>query len=250
MAMPAPRVMSAYRRCLHCGVRADSVCGVLSNDELAALASIAEVLSVPRGQVFIEEQGPASAFFNVTGGTAKLTRTLPDGRQQITGFARSGDFLGLAASDSFAFGAEAIEPLGVCRFPRRRMETLLSRMPHLEHRLLEAACRDLATAQSAMLLLGRKTATERVASFLRDWAGDHRPGDEIALPMTRGEIADYLGLTIETVSRILSRLRRDEVIDTQGNHTLIVRKARALALLAGDEDEAPVCAHKAPIPLP
>lgn len=246
MTTLTPAALSGLTRCLHCGVRADSVCGVLSNEELASLAAIAEVQSVPRGQAFIEEQSPASAFFNISGGTAKLTRTLPDGRQQITGFVRSGDFLGLAATESFAFGAEAIEPLGICRFPRRRLEALLSRMPHLEHRLLQVACRDLARAQSAMLLLGRKTATERVASFLRDWAADHRPGAAIALPMTRGEIADYLGLTIETVSRILSRLRREGVIDTQGNHTLIVRQPKSLALLAGDEEEdALVCTRKA-----
>ena len=93
-----------------------------------------------------------------------------------------------------------------------------------------------------MLLLGRKTAIERVASFLRDWSAAHPAGSDIALPMTRGEIADYLGLTIETVSRTLSRLRREGVIETRGNHTLVVLRSRRLAVLAGDEeDEALVC---------
>jgi CRP/FNR family transcriptional regulator len=155
----------------------------------------------------------------------KLFKLLPDGRQQITGFAGAGHFLGLAVSQNYAFSAEAIEDVQLCRFSRPKMRRLLDDLPALEHRLLECACNELVAAQEQMLLLGRKTAAERVASFLVARSRDLHPcghASQVHLPMTRGEIADYVGLTIETVSRTFSRFRTEKRIATPSADEVIL----------------------------
>ncbi len=198
-------------RCAHCNVRHHSVCDSIDDGDLSRLAAAAVTRTVERGQVFIEEGDPADDFYNITQGSAKLFKLLPDGRQQITGFAGIGHFLGLAVSKSYAFSAEAIEPVRLCRFSRPKLRALMHDFPAMERRLLETACNELAAAQEQMLLLGRKSARERVATFLLARMEGSVPCgdalDHIRLPMNRSEIADYLGLTIETVSRTLSQFR-------------------------------------------
>lgn len=223
-------VRGSAEPCAHCGVRQRSVCSAMADADLDRLASVAVVRSYQRGKTFIAEGEPAEHFFNITGGTAKLFKLLPDGRQHVTGFAGVGHFLGLAVSDTYAFSAQAIEPIHVCRFSRSKLRLLLDDYPALEHRLLETACNELVTAQEQMMTLGRKTAQERVASFLVAWsrttACGHpcagQTGDRVPLPMTRGEIADHLGLTIETVSRTFSRFRAAGRIRTPSNADLVI----------------------------
>ena len=204
---------SSASHCIECDARHRSVCNAIGERDLERLAAVANPRKLERGQVFIEEGRPAIDFFNITSGTVKLYKMLPDGRQQITGFAGSGHFLGLAVSETYAFTAEAIEPIELCRFSRPKLRTLLDDFPALEKRLLETACNELVAAQEQMLLLGRKTARERVASFLATRHGESsacgKVSDRISLPMTRAEIADYLGLTIETVSRTLTRFKSE-----------------------------------------
>jgi CRP/FNR family transcriptional regulator len=223
---PKLAVHASAAACVSCDVRWRSVCGALSEDHLDRLASVAVVREYGRGETFIDEGEAADHFFNITGGTAKLFKLLPDGRQHVTGFASVGHFLGLAVSDTYAFSAQAIEPVRVCRFSRGKLQVLLADFPALEHRLLQTACNELVIAQEQMLTLGRKTAQERVASFLIAWSHvtdcDHA-SDRVPLPMTRGEIADHLGLTIETVSRVFSRFRAAGRIQTPSHaHILIL----------------------------
>jgi CRP/FNR family transcriptional regulator, anaerobic regulatory protein len=141
---------------------------------------------------------------------------LPDGRRQVVGFALPGDFLGLAMDDHYGFSADAVGAVRACRFSREAFSTLLDEKPHLLRRLHEFATHELRLAQDQMVVLGRRTAEEKVASFLaglRDrWARINRISVTIPLPMSRQDIADFLGLTIETVSRTLSQLARDKVI--------------------------------------
>ncbi len=230
-----PRV--ANDPCAHCDARPHSVCNTIDDAHLARLATIAQVVEASPGTTFIAEGEPANHFFNVTRGTAKLFKLLPDGRRQITGFATVGHFLGLAVSDTYAFSAEAIEPTRYCRFSRNKLRTLLHDFPAMEARLLEVAANELVAAQEQMLLLGRKTARERLASFLvmqsQLAAPCGHPRSRFPLPMTRGDIADYLGLTIETVSRTLTHLRNDGLIDIPGPGQLIIRNRHALENLAG-----------------
>ncbi|MBN9509886.1 MAG: helix-turn-helix domain-containing protein [Alphaproteobacteria bacterium] len=220
---------AAIEPCGHCGARTRSVCNAIEAPDLARLAALAHGLTIPAGRQFIEEGDAAEHFFNVTAGTAKLFKMLPDGRRQITGFAGVGDFLGLAVSATYAFGAEAIEPMRICRFSRSRLKTLLADFPALERRLLEVAANELVMAQEQMLLLGRKTARERLASFL---IARQSHGDAVRLPMTRSDIADYLGLTIETVSRTLTWLRGQRLIEIPAAAEIVIRDRPALERLA------------------
>jgi CRP/FNR family transcriptional regulator, anaerobic regulatory protein len=212
--------------CSSCATRGYSVCSAIEDKDLGRLAATAIVRDIPKGETFIEEGETANDFFNVTRGTVKLYKLLPDGRQQVTGFAGPGHFLGLAVSNAYAFSAEAIEPARLCRFSRPKLRELLRDFPALEERLLQTACNELVAAQEQMLLLGRKTARERVASFLiarlETGIPCANPTDTLSLPMTRGEIADYLGLTIETVSRTFSRFKAEKRIATPSNTEVII----------------------------
>jgi CRP/FNR family transcriptional regulator len=233
---------SSAETCGSCDSRSSSVCNAIEDADLARLAAVANPIRVEPGRAFINEGDPADSFFNMTGGTATLYKLLPDGRRQITGFARSGDFLGLAVSSTYAFTAEAIDTVKVCRFGRRKMMELLDDFPAMERRLLDRASNELVAAQEQMLLLGRKTARERLASFLlsqfirtRKCEHDSSPID---LPMTRSDIADYLGLTIETVSRTFTRLRKEGTISLPSTDQVILLDRERLEEMAdGSADE-------------
>ena len=234
--MPAdPPRQAQADPCADCDARGESVCNAIGDEFLPRLAEATQVMHIDPGQCFITEGEPADAFFNITAGSAKLYKLMADGRRQITGFAVRGHFLGLAVSATYAFSAEAIEPVRLCRFTRARLFRLLAEFPALERRLLERAATELVAAQEQMLLLGRKTARERVASFLRAQAlaaPCGRPRAVVALPMRRGDIADYLGLTIETVSRTLTRLRAEGIIEIPDQTRVLLRDPGRLARAA------------------
>ena len=194
-------------------------------------------MTAEAGRTFVNEGDSADNFFNITSGTARLFKSLPDGRRQITGFAGRGHFLGLAVSNSYAFSAEAIEPVQYCRFSRIKLRQMLDDFPALEKRLLEVASNELVAAQEQMLLLGRKTARERVASFLLsrklETAACISTTPHVHLPMTRSDIADSLGLTIETVSRTLTSLKADKLISIPHPAEIVVLNQTGLAAQAG-----------------
>lgn len=233
----------AHRRrdsvCSHCDARAFSVCSSLNIDDLAGLDSIAERLSLRAGEPLVREGDPADYVFNITSGSVRIYKLLPDGRRQITGFLFAGDFVGLATGQDYAFSAEAIEDATVCRFRKSEYRTLIRERPALEAALLERATHELAASQNQMLLLGRKTARERIASFLLDLPERDpiRPpvADQVHLPMTRAEIADYLGLTIETVSRELTKLKTSGLIRMLSLNDLRVEQRERLRALANGE---------------
>ena len=223
--------------CSTCEARQLSVCNAIGSADLLRLSSIAVVSEASAGRSFIDEGEPANSFFNITAGRAKLFKLLPDGRRQITGFVGPGDFLGLAVSDTYAFSAEAIVPVRYCRFPRAKLRQVLDAFPLMVKRLLEVATNELVAAQEQMLLLGRKTARERLASFFLMQSRHGLPcghaRDRFTLPMTRGDIADYLGLTMETVSRTLTRLRSENLIEMVSLNEMLVLDQAALENLAG-----------------
>jgi CRP/FNR family transcriptional regulator, anaerobic regulatory protein len=206
----------AHDSCSACEARPHSICAAIDDADLQRLSSVAVVQHYDPGQSFISEGDPAEFFFNITGGTTRLYKLLPDGRRQITGFSHQGDFLGLAVSKTYGFSAEAIDGVRLCRFSRSKMYSLLADFPEMEKRLLATAGNELVAAQEQMLLLGRKTARERLASLLiRLSQGTEpcaAPRQKIHLAMTRTDIADYLGLTIETISRTFTRMRVDRLI--------------------------------------
>jgi CRP/FNR family transcriptional regulator len=235
-ALPKSDLGSELRgRCAACEIRALSICDALSERELARLGSIAAERVLAPGETLVREGGPASDVFNLLDGTVRLYKLLPDGRRQVTGFLFPGDFLGIALADVYPYSAEAIEPVRLCRFPRKRLEALLAELPRLERRLLDEAARELAAAQEQMLLLGRKTARERVASFLvflsRRAVRRHLPPSPLAMPMSRMDMGDFLGLTTETVSRTLTQLRAAKLIAPKGRKGIVVLDMDGLSRL-------------------
>lgn len=222
--------------CAACTIREIAVCGALQSGELRALTDIMDGISVSPGDVIFYEGDPARYVFNVAAGTIRLSRLLPDGRRQITGFLFPGDFLGLAYDETYTYSAEAIETAQLCRFSRAQFETLLDGHPRMERRLLGMASNELATAQDQMVLLGRKTAREKLASFLlmlsRRAERRGQRADPVRVPMTRTDIGDYLGLTIETVSRTFTAMRKSGLIELQPEHAVRLLDFEELTAIA------------------
>lgn len=209
-------VRQSTSACDSCGARGFSVCGGLERQDLLRLDALAERMTLHPGEALTRQGDPADHLFNITSGSVRVFSLMPDGRRQITGFLFAGDFLGLAAEGEYAFSAEAIEPVAVCRFRAREYRALMRQTPDLEAALFQRTTHELAAARAQLMVLGRKTALERMASFLLDLPTHDparpTPDGHVRLPMTRTEIADYLGLTIETVSRALTRLKTAGVI--------------------------------------
>ncbi|MBF0393974.1 MAG: helix-turn-helix domain-containing protein [Alphaproteobacteria bacterium] len=198
-------------------------------------AMLGQVNLIAHDSVF-REGDPATHLYSISQGAVKLYKLLSDGRRQVTAFLFAGDFFGLALDGGYAYTAETMTPALLCRFPRRKLEALFAEVPRLERRLLGLAIDDLAAAHEQMLLLGRKTAREKVASFLvmldRRAARRGHHGPAVALPMSRSDIADYLGLTIETVSRTLTQFRRDGLIGLPDLGHAVLREADRLRQIA------------------
>ncbi|MCW8308008.1 helix-turn-helix domain-containing protein [Acidiphilium sp. PA] len=225
--------------CAQCDARHIGLCDALPDDDLHFLASVARQARIEKGRGFVTEGDPARQFFNINHGTAKLFKDLPDGRRQITGFAGAGDFIGLAANATYMFGAEALETVQLCSFDRGELRAVFARFPAIERRLLDVASHELIIAQEQMLLLGRKTAVERVASFLDGWglrvASCQGAATRLDLPMTRNDLAEYLGLTVETISRALATLRKQGVVAVGADHVISVIDPARLAAIGQAE---------------
>lgn len=207
--------------CFDCAVRDLAVCGVLESDALRAFKASGPTVRFAIGETVVFEADRAAEVYSLKSGLLRLSKLLPDGRRQIAGFLFPGDFLGITMEDEHAFTAEAVAPSTLCRFSRRQFDDFVSGHPELERRLYAIAAHELAAARQQLVLLGRKTATERIASFLLMLAGrcHSRGSEEIAFAMSRSDIADYLGLRIETVSREISALRAARVVQLIGRHS-------------------------------
>lgn len=234
----APLVIGAGEHCRMCVARPYSLCAAIPDAELDVLARVAVHTRMPPGRELISEGEDADQFFNVTRGTVKLYKLLPDGRRQIVGFLSTGGFLGLALEPRHPFSAEAVDEVEACRFSRRDLRALLDNFPAFERRLHAMTSHELVAAQEQMMLLGRKTAVERVASFLllrdREQAACGRAPGVVELPMTRADIADYLGLRLETVSRGLRALADRRAIALDGPDRVALLDRAKLAAVAAE----------------
>jgi CRP/FNR family transcriptional regulator len=210
---PAP---SLALECNECDIKGLSVCDALQPAEFEALERIGRTLSFPAKTTLFEQGREAPFVSNLTAGALRLSKLLPDGRRQVVGFALPGDFLGLAMKKTHMFTADALTPVKLCQFSRVGFSELLDRKPHLMRALLAMAANELTTAQDQMVVLGRRTAEEKIASFLigmrNRYARIHGASVHVPLPMTRLDIGDYLGLTVETVSRMMTRMARERTI--------------------------------------
>jgi len=229
---------SPILECSHCGVRARSVCSALSSDEMAALDQVTQSLRLPAGATLVRTGEPRQYVFTLTAGALRLVRTLPDGRRQITGFVLPGDYVGLTETPQHRHDIEAICESRACRTPLVEMQRLRTTYPQLEHKLLRRTSMELAAAQDAGLLLARLQPSERLAHFLlrlgARGAVAGAPADIVALPMSRSDIADHLGLTMETVSRTFTKLRQQQLIALPQLHRVQILDMDGLRRLAGD----------------
>ena len=224
--------------CAACPVRELTVCCALEEAELSRMADIVRTRHLDPHKTLFSEGDEAGYVYNVTAGTVKLYKLLPDGRRQITGFLFTGDFLGLSMHERYAYTAETVTPVSLCQFPRRQFEQMLQEFPKLQQRMFTMASNELEATQDQMLLLGRKTAKEKVVSFLlglsRRLARRGQKGNPVPIPMSRSDIADYLGLTTETVSRTFTALKSRKVIRLlEGNKVDLVDHDALLDLADG-----------------
>ncbi len=230
---------SGARECLHCSVRHLSVCSALSCDEVRALEQITTSMPVPMGATLARNGEPRAHVFTVTEGALRLVRTLADGRRQVNGFVLPGDYVGLSGSDHHRYDIEAIADSRVCRVPTTQMRDLRQRYPHLERKLLQRACQELDAAQDNALALARLQPPERLADFLLRLAAREaalgQVGNRVALPMGRGDIADHLGLTMETVSRTFTKLRQQGLIALPQLNVVEILDFTGLQTLANDD---------------
>ena len=196
---------------------------------------VPERLSPPRA-IFWEGDAATHVFYLLEG-FLRISRTLQDGRRAVLGFAYAGDLVGLSFQDTYLLTAEVVKAVRLKRLARRRFEELIDKAD-LRPLLLAEIRRELSSAQEQIVRLGRTSAEERVATFLLNLAlrvrsaSDAADPDEIDLPFGRLDIADYLGLTVETVSREISKLKRDGLISARGPHKIVLRRLGIIRQLA------------------
>ncbi|WP_442579271.1 Crp/Fnr family transcriptional regulator [Mesorhizobium sp. ASY16-5R] len=225
--------------CISCEARDRGVCGALETSQLVELSKSSSRHRLAQGSEVVGECETIEGYSNVLSGVVKLTKTLPDGRQQIVGLQFAPDFLGRPFGKESDLGIEAATEVLLCSFPRSTMERLLEQCPALEKRIFLQTLRELDEARQWMLTLGRKSASEKIATFLLLIARNADPTAAYQhpicfdLPLSRSDIADYLGLTIETVSRQLTKLHADGVIDVH-NRRVVISSLERLLSVAGN----------------
>ncbi|WP_323763237.1 transcriptional regulator FnrL [Marinovum sp.] len=232
-------------QCGDCPIRHRAVCARCDTDELQLLEDIKYYRSYEAGQTLVWSGDRMEFVGSVVTGIATLTQTMEDGRTQMVGLLLPSDFVGRPGRETAAYNVVATTDMVMCCFRKKPFETLMTRTPHIAHRLLEMTLDELDAAREWMLVLGRKTAREKIASLLsilgrRDAAlrltgtGD---GASFELPLTREAMADYLGLTLETVSRQVSALKRDGVIVLSGKRGVTVPDFNRLLGEAGEDSD-------------
>ena len=219
-----------------------TICRGLEGKATARIAEITSRRTLAPRQLAFCEGDPADNVYELVRGMLKLFMLLPDGRRQVTGFLSPGHLLGLANYERYLYSAEAVTEVVLCRYPRAQFDRLIDEVPGFARRLLAATCDELRAAQDQMLLLGRMGAAEKVASFLLAMAerrqSEEDDDDEILVPMARNDIADYLGLTTETVSRTLTQLKREGVISLSTPSHIVLRDRERLSQLSEGENVA------------
>lgn len=237
----APAILPPDHPCYPCEVRRVSLFYALQCGDLSELRALGKVRELKADEPLFHQGDEANLVYTVAAGSLRLYRLLFDGRRQITRFALPGEFLGISIDDSHDVTAEALEPSRIWCFPRARFDDFVAGNPILKDSLLEVARQELAAAQQQFIVLGRKTAMERVASFLlylyaRFERITGHPMDHVALPMSRADIGDYLGLTKETVSRVFGQLRNSRIMRLETLTCIQVLDRHALKALADGED--------------
>lgn len=237
--------LSVTQDCNDCPIRHRAVCARCETDELAHLEDIKYYRRFEAGQTVIWSGDRMDFVGSVVSGIATLTQTMEDGRTQMVGLLLPSDFVGRPGRATAAYDVVATTDMVMCCFRKSPFEDLMERTPHIAQRLLQMTLDELDAAREWMLVLGRKTAREKIASLLsiiarRDATLNMGGLDgpvTFDLPLTREAMADYLGLTLETVSRQVSALKKDGIIHLEGKRHIVVPDMSLLLEEAGDDTD-------------
>jgi CRP/FNR family transcriptional regulator len=231
--------------CLSCAIRDRAICQALPDAALVQLNQMARRRTVKAGQRISEDGADLPMVANIVSGVVRLSKSLADGRTQIVGLMFPTDFLGRPFSAGGGVMAEAATNVVLCYFTQRQMEQLLVNHGDLQQLFVRRTIEQLDAARDWMLLLGRKTAIERVASFILLCADKMHPEDchsegraapvPVELPLSRTETADFLGLTLETVGRMIKKLETAGLIENHSNRSLTIRHRERLVRQAEPE---------------
>lgn len=223
--------------CKSCEARHGGVCATLNAAQLIELNRHSIRKRISAGDEVIGQGEQIASYSNILNGVVKLSKMMADGRQQIVGLQFAPDFLGRPFMPESNLTAEAATDGEICLFPRAVVDRMVNDAPDFEHRLHTQSLKELDEARDWMLTLGRKTAQEKVASFLYLIATHINPLEPFCknfdLPLSRADIADFLGLTIETVSRQMTKLRKEGVIIIENNRHVRVPEMARLREAAG-----------------
>ena len=238
-------IVKNSRECGSCPIRHRAVCSRCEQDEFDYLETIKYYRNYEAGQPIIWAGDSMDFLASVVTGIATLTQTMEDGRRQMVGLLLPSDFLGRPGRSDATYDVTAITDLTLCCFRSKPFEEMMHRTPHVSQRLLEMTLDELDAAREWMLVLGRKTAREKIASLIaiiaRREASLHMSttpdGSKFDLPLTREAMSDYLGLTLETVSRQISALKRDGIIIMTGNRGVEIPDFAALVAETGDDED-------------
>lgn len=226
--------------CGSCGARHLSLCSAVPIEQVSKLEQHSHLFEFAEGATLFDQGDAPEYIYTVVEGCIRLTTDLPDGRRQVHGFPRPGDYFGLTPQPYYDYAASALVSSRVCKISISGFELMLSEMRPFNQNMHLRDERMLCSARAHAMALGRKTALERVAGFLLETlqhpaqsAVTPQMAAELNLPMTRADIADYLGLTVETVSRSLSQLRRSGLIEFLAGNVIRVPKPVALEQATG-----------------
>jgi len=232
-------------RCGDCPIRKRAICAYCDQPQLDQLEDIKSYKSYRAGETIVWAGEEMPLIGSVVTGVATLSRSLPDGRRQMVGLLLPSDFIGRPGRKAAPYDVVAASDVLVCHFRASKFNEMIENTPALERRLLDMTMDELESAREWMLLLGRKTAREKIASvlviFARRDAEFHKekPADDLRfeVPLTREAMADYLGLTIETVSRQFSALKKSGVIILEdARHIRVPDYVRLLDEASDDSD--------------
>jgi CRP/FNR family transcriptional regulator, anaerobic regulatory protein len=235
-------------RCSNCAVRHTSVCGLADDESQKELNRISHVRTYTAGETIIAEDEKSFMVGNVVSGVLRMSKTMLDGRQQIVGLLFPSEMFGRVFSDRSSFAVEAATDVTLCCFERNAFERLLAKKPVLEHQMLLMTLDELDAARDWMLLLGAQTVLERLVSFMliliRRSQRQKSPGASdgeaftLTIPISRKDLATYIGTTVETISRKVQHLSRKRTIRIIDPRHFEILNYGQLVRMSGREDIA------------
>ena len=238
-------INSIKAACKECSLRELCLPLGLAEPDLSALDKlIKRRRTLKKGEALYRFGDPLRSLYALRVGTVKTTGLMEDGRVQVTGFYMPGELLGIDAinTDRHPCSAEALEPAEVCEIPYQALESLAHQIPGLQHQLFRVMSREIVRDEQMLMMLGRMTAEERLAAsllnFSRRQARLGMPPNEIRLTMSRQDLGDYLGLALETVSRLFSRFQEEGLISVHGRQIRIVDSKRLQGIATGADRES------------